>query len=201
MLAMGGVGAIVAHAESPLGGPKTFQVAAGFEEVLGNTAEHYLWKNSGTAVLLGAGGRLSIVGSAGSGGTGSEEPIGFAGASLRSEARGEIPTESKTVYYLGRGEAWRTATHFARVRYAGIYPGIDLVFVTAKDRLEYNFEVAPYADPSAIRIGDDRSSFTLTPEGDLEVHSGQAVFTERRPLAFQTVAGRRRPIECAFRAF
>ena len=128
-----------------------------------------------------------------------QQHISFAGASVRSEARGEVPTGSKTIYYLGPGEEWRTAAHFERVRYAGIYPGIDLVFVTAGDRLEYNFEIAPYADPSAIRIGDERSSFALTPEGDLEVRSGNAVVIERRPLAFQTVGGRIRPIACAYR--
>ena len=199
IVAIGGVWAIAAPAEAPPAGPKTFQIVPAFEDVRGNTNERYLWRNSGTAVSLGAGGRLSILGTNGSGSTGSVEHISFAGASVRSEARGEIPTESKTVYYLGRRESWRTATHFERVRYPGIYPGIDLVFVTAGNRLEYNFEIAPYADPSAIRIGDERSSFTLTPEGDLEVHSGQAVFTERRPIAFQTVGGRTRPIECAYR--
>jgi hypothetical protein len=188
-----GVWAIAPHAEAQPVRPKTFQIAPAFEEERGNAPERYLWRNSGAAVSLGAGGRLSILGS-----TGGPEHIGFAGASVRSEARGEIPTRSQTIYF-GPGEEWRTGAQFERVRYAGIYPGIDLVFVTAGDRLEYNFEIAPYADPSAIRIGDERSSFELTPEGDLEIHYGNAVLTERRPLAFQTVGGRTRPIACAYR--
>jgi hypothetical protein len=189
-----GVWAIGAQAGGQPLRPKTFQIAPAFEEERGNASERYLWRNSGTAVSLGAGGRLSVPGR-----TAGATHIGFAGASLRSEARGEVPTQSKTIYYLGPREAWRTAARFERVRYAGIYPGIDLVFVMAGDRLEYNFEIAPHADPAAIRIREERSWFHLTRRGDLEVHAGNAVVTERHPLAFQNVRGRIRRIACDYR--
>jgi hypothetical protein len=199
IVAIGGVWAVAARAEAQPARPKTFQIAPAFEEERGHTPERYLWRNSGTAVSLGPGGRLSVLQSAGNESAASAAHIGFAGASVRSEARGEIPTRSKTVYYLGAGEAWRTAAHFERVRYPGIYPGIDLVFVTAGDRLEYNFEIAPHADPGAIRIGDERPSLHLTRGGDLELRSGNALVTERRPKAFQTVRGRIRRIACDYR--
>jgi Beta-propeller repeat len=197
LLAMAGVCAIAVCAQAQSARPGNFQNAPAFEEVHGDPSERYLWRNSGTAISLGPAGRLSVLGGDESGRSAAH--LGFAGASVRSEARGEVRTAGKTIYYRGPGTAGRAAAEFERVRYPGIYPGIDLVFVTAGGRLEYNFEIAPHADPRAIRIGDERASFELTPEGDLEVHAGNTVVTERRPQAFQTVGGRTRPIACAYR--
>ena len=38
------------------------------------------------------------------------------------------------------------------MRYKGVYPGIDLVYHGSQYRLEYDFMVAPGADPKVIRI-------------------------------------------------
>ena len=189
-----GVCVLAVHAEGPPAQSKTFQVAPSFEQERGLTSERYLWRNSGTAIALRGGGRLAVLDSAGS-----EAHIDFQGARAQSEPRGEVPSQNKTMYYLGRAEAWRSAAHFDRVRYPGIYPGIDLVFVTTGDQLEYNFEVAPHADPRAIRIGGEDASLHLTRGGDLEVRVGNAVITERHPMAFQKVHGRIRRIACAYR--
>ena len=199
LVAMAGVCALAVCAQGQSARPRNFQNAPVFEEVHGDRFERYLWRSSGTAISLGVGGRLSVLRSREDLGAQIAAHIGFAGASLVSQARGEAPTAGKSVYYLGPGAVGRSEARFERVRYPGIYPGIDLVFVTAGDRLEYNFEIAPHADPRAIRIGDERASLELTAEGDLEVHAGNTVVTERRPLAFQTVGGQTRPIACAYR--
>ena len=41
---------------------------------------------------------------------------------------------------------------YAKVQYKGVYPGIDLVFYGNQGQLEYDFAVAPGADPSAIKL-------------------------------------------------
>jgi hypothetical protein len=133
----------------------------------------------GTAVSLKAGGELSIRWSGGG-----QAHISFTGANARSEPHGEVSSGSKTIYYVGAADDWRTASHFERVRYSAIYPGIDLVFVTTGRQLEYNFEIAPHADSGAIRIDYEESTLDLTPGGDLEIRAGNAAITQRRPLAY-----------------
>jgi len=181
-------------AQDNRGQQKTFRVAPSFEEDRGDTSDRFIWRISGTAVFLSAGGQLSI-----RWGTGGEAQLSFLGANGRSEPRGEMPSESKTIYYLGPVEAWRSASHFERVRYSGIYPGIDLVFVATADQLEYNFEISPYANPRAIRIHYQGSSGHLTRGGDLEIRAGDATILQRRPMAFQPIRGRLRRIACNYR--
>jgi hypothetical protein len=52
---------------------------------------------------------------------------------------------------------WRThVPQFGAVRYSRLYPGIDLVLHGAREaRLEYDFHVAPGADPTRIRLAFD----------------------------------------------
>jgi len=191
--------AIASHAGGEPAKQKTFQIPPSFEEDRSDTSgsdtsEGYTWRSAGTAVSLSAGGELSIQSR-----TGGEARIRFMGASVRSRPRGEVPSESQTIYYLGEAKTWRAASHFERVRYSGIYRGIDLVFLAAGDRLEYNFEIAPYADPGVIRIHYEGSSFYLTPDGDLEIHAVNTVVTQRHPLAYQIVQGQKQSVACEYR--
>ncbi len=48
---------------------------------------------------------------------------------------------------------WRTGiSTYAKVRYQDIYPGIDLLYYGDHRELEYDFVVAPGADPNVIRL-------------------------------------------------
>lgn len=60
----------------------------------------------------------------------------------------------KINYFIDKDSTeWRTnIPTYSRVRYAAVYPGIDLVYYGNGGRLEYDFEVSPGADPSAIRL-------------------------------------------------
>jgi hypothetical protein len=77
---------------------------------------------------------------------------------------------------------------YGKVRYAGVYPGIDLVFYDSQGRLEYDFVVAPNADPNvialhfdgarAVHVDDDDGTLVLqTPVGDIR-HSAPVVYQE-----------------------
>jgi hypothetical protein len=81
----------------------------------------------------------------------------------------ELPGQSN--YFIGNDPAkWRThVPTFAKVRYRDIYSGIDLVYYGSGNDLEYDFVVAPGADPRAIR-------FTVGGSGKLSVEgSGDLV--------------------------
>jgi hypothetical protein len=57
-------------------------------------------------------------------------------------------------YFIGNDPAkWRTSVPtYAKVKYAGIYPGIDLAYYGNQRQLEYDFIVAPGASPKPIRL-------------------------------------------------
>src|SRR5262249_32860240 len=61
-------------------------------------------------------------------------------------------------YFIGNDPTrWRTnVPTYGRVRYRDVYPGIDLVYYGTHQReLEYDFVLAPGADPHAIALAFD----------------------------------------------
>ena len=70
--------------------------------------------------------------------------------------------------------------------YQAVYPGIDVVYYGTQNQLEYDFVLAPGANPDAIRMkfhGDVHVS--LTPEGDLALESDDARMLQKAPAIFQ----------------
>jgi len=64
---------------------------------------------------------------------------------------------------------------YERVSWAGVYPGIDVVYYGNQQQLEYDFVVSPGADPRTIRMrftGAER--LELNAQGELEVYAGGA---------------------------
>lgn len=57
-------------------------------------------------------------------------------------------------YFIGNDPAkWRTNVPTdAKVKYAGVYLGVDLVYYGNQGQLEYDFVVAPGADPSITQL-------------------------------------------------
>jgi hypothetical protein len=101
------------------------------------------------------------------------------------EALDRLPTQ--TNYLVGARTNWHTGVaQYGRVAYRSVYPGIDVVYYANQNQLEYDFVLAPGADPRSIRWqfrGADR--LRLTPEGDLLVESGGAHFVQKRPAIYQ----------------
>lgn len=81
---------------------------------------------------------------------------------------------------------WRTGVpQFAKVSYQGVYPGIDLVFYGGGKQLEYDFLVAPGADPSVIRLAFEGATVTLDPSGDLVLDAAGDRVVQHKPKLFQ----------------
>jgi hypothetical protein len=116
----------------------------------------------------------------------------------------ELP--GKANYILGNDPAhWhKNLPLYARVHYAAIYPGVDLVFYGNGGQLEYDFIVSPGADPSAIcftfasgskeeKIHSD-SSLRLEPNGDLALTTTAGDVRLHRPVIHQEQNGEKRSI-------
>jgi hypothetical protein len=76
------------------------------------------------------------------------------GASPAPRVEGVDRLPGVTNYMLGDDpSAWRTGVvSYSAVRYAGVYEGVDVVYYANGDRLEYDFVVAPGADPASVRM-------------------------------------------------
>ena len=85
------------------------------------------------------------------------------GANSGSAVSGDDLLPGKSNYFIGNNpDKWhRNIPQFARVRYQAVYPGVDLVYYGNQGQLEYDFEVAPGADPNAIAFQFD------SPQGPL----------------------------------
>lgn len=105
-------------------------------------------------------------------------------------------------YYQGSDpKQWRTGVpHFGRLRFRSVYPGIDLVYYGKEGTLEYDFEVAPGADPRRIGLAfEGARSVMQTAEGDLRLPAGHHSLVQKKPVAYQLVNGRRVPVTAAYR--
>src|SRR5882724_11073695 len=103
----------------------------------------------------------------------------------------------RTSYFIGSDpKKWRTdVPSYRRVKYAGIYPGVDLVFYGNQRKLEYDFIVAPGADPKAIRLNlEGPRRMRISAEGDvvLSVAGGEVVL--QKPVVYQMLKGQRHEI-------
>jgi len=76
------------------------------------------------------------------------------GANATPAVAGMEKLTGKSNYFLGNDpRQWRTEVPaFARVRYEGIYPGVDLIYHGCQSQLEFDFVAAPGADVSAITM-------------------------------------------------
>ncbi|HEX8336704.1 MAG TPA: hypothetical protein VF621_08235, partial [Pyrinomonadaceae bacterium] len=71
------------------------------------------------------------------------------GADSAAPAEGVDELAGKANYFVGDDPSqWRTeVATFGRVRYAEVYPGVDVVYYGNQRQLEYDFVVAPGRDP------------------------------------------------------
>jgi hypothetical protein len=105
-----------------------------------------------------------------------------------SEPLGVDALPSRSNYLIGSDASkWHTGIpHFARVKYERVYPGVDLVFHGSQGQLEYDFVLAPGADPDAIRVAFDGSgALRLDANGDLILPLGGGQLRHRAPHAYQ----------------
>jgi len=107
----------------------------------------------------------------------------------------QLPGRSN--YFIGDDpQRWFTGIrHYAKVKLVDIYHGVDLVYYWNQRLLEYDFVVAPGADPSSIQLrfkGGDKLS--IDSEGNLIVQTATGDFIQHAPKVYQKVDGARRNI-------
>ena len=123
------------------------------------------------------------------------------GADSSASAEGADELAGKVNHLIGDDPArWRTEVPtFGRVRYAEVYEGVDLVYYGNQRQLEYDFRVAPGADPRVVSLSfEGADSIELEASGDLLLTLGESVVRQPKPFVYQEVAGARRAVEAAY---
>ncbi|MDX1979335.1 MAG: SBBP repeat-containing protein [Bryobacteraceae bacterium] len=86
-----------------------------------------------------------------------------------------------------------------RIRYSEIYDGIHLDFYRAGSELEYDFVVAPGADPSLIAMEFPGFALSIDERGELVMTTARGEVRHRAPVSYQSTGGRIHPVASRFR--
>jgi hypothetical protein len=118
----------------------------------------------------------------------------------------ELPGRSN--YFIGTDPSkWRTGVpNYTKVKYANVYPGVDLVYYGNQRQLEFDLVIQPGADPQPIRLdfraalNGKHAALRVNNKGDLVV--GEVIF--HKPLVYQPTTNDETPathkgmIDCKF---
>jgi hypothetical protein len=114
------------------------------------------------------------------------------GADGSAVVSGASPMRGKSNYFIGNDPSkWRTnIPQFARVEYQHVYPGINLVYYGNQGQLEYDFRVAPGADPNKIALAFNGASVRIDGgELVLATDNGEVRFHAPRVYQEEGIAG------------
>jgi hypothetical protein len=114
---------------------------------------------------------------------------------------GKEALPGKVNYLIGKDQGkWHTGIPtYGKVAYEGIYPGVDLVYYGNQGQLEYDFVVAPGADPGKVKLlfrGADK--IEVNPAGELVLRAASGEIRMHKPVVYQEVNGIRKPIEGSY---
>jgi beta-propeller repeat-containing protein len=133
------------------------------------------------------------------------------GANPAANVAGVEELPGKSNYFIGNDpKKWRTnVPTYAEVRYRDVYPGVDLFYYGNEGgQLEYDFVVAPGADPKDIRldvegglsrhaqIGGIKPPLHIDARGDLIVRTDGGDIRFQKPVVYQQdIEGRKQYID------
>jgi uncharacterized repeat protein (TIGR01451 family) len=123
--------------------------------------------------------------------------VELVGANPRPAVAGADELPGRSHYLTGNDPAkWRTnVPTYAKVRYGSVYPGVDLVYYGNQRRLEYDFIVAPGADPRRIRIAfEGARQMAIDAAGHLVLEVAGGEVRQQRPVVYQEAGGVRKEI-------
>jgi len=118
----------------------------------------------------------------------------FVGANAMTALTGVDELAGKTSYLIGSDKSkWLIGLrNYRQVRYQSLYPATDLVFYGHGRQLEFDFVLAPGADPNHIKIKlTAAEQLDLDREGNLVLHTSDNKLMLRAPLAYQQWEGNR----------
>src|SRR5437667_523480 len=132
---------------------------------------------------------------------GSVVRVRLEGAEARAEIQGEEELGGESNYFVGKeASGWHThIPTYGRVRYGGVYPGVDLEYYGRQGEVEYDFIVGAGSDAGRLGLGiEGVERMEVDRGGDLVLRVGGGELRWRRPEAYQELRGERRRIEAGY---
>ncbi len=111
--------------------------------------------------------------------------------------RASEPLQTRTNYLIGNDPRhWNTnVPTYGRVAYQRVYPGVDLVYYGKNGELEFDFAVAPGADPRAIHLTLEGAEASATSNGDLVLRANGMRIMLCKPRLYQFADSQKRSVE------
>ncbi|HEX4950118.1 MAG TPA: SBBP repeat-containing protein [Blastocatellia bacterium] len=160
----------------------------------------FLARNAGYTVYLTAAEALFMPGQMKTGQHTKALKMRFPGAATPASIVGLEQLPGQSNYFTGAPATWRTGVPgFAKVKYAGLYPGVDLIYYSNGRELEYDFQLAAGTNPSTIRLQfSGAEHLRLNAAGDLLIRMSGGELRQHKPVAYQVQNGVRREVASHF---
>jgi hypothetical protein len=103
-------------------------------------------------------------------------------------------------YFIGNDpKRWhRDIETYAKVKYQSVYPGVDAVFYGNQRQFEYDFVVAPGADPSAIALRLSGVAPALDADGNVVLKTGGGELLLCKPVVYQDVENHKTIVDAGY---
>jgi hypothetical protein len=130
--------------------------------------------------------------------------LSWLGSNPYAQPRGLNRQPGVSNYLLGKDpRKWqRHVSHYDRVQLRDLYPGIDLTYYGNQQRVEFDYAIAPHADPKSIQVGISGPSIvSLDAGGRLSISSAGDEMLLLPPVAFQEKNGKRSTVAAHYVLF
>jgi gliding motility-associated-like protein len=87
---------------------------------------------------------------------------------------------------------------FSRVNYGDLYPHIDMTVYTHENSLEYDFILAPGADPQLIQMDFSGAEQISVRKGQIQIRTCLNSFVQDAPYAWQVIKGHKTAVACRY---
>lgn len=171
-----------------------------FEENRGQAGkgDGYILRQANYSLLLGAGEAVfSLRSKAGEADSVKTDilKMKFTGANKKALPAGEDKAITTSNFYLNNNKEIENVPNFNKVRYTGIYKGIDALFYNNGGMLEYDFIVQPGTDPSAIGFKfEGAKDVQIEADGSLAVKTANSGISHAKPFTYQEIKGEKREV-------
>jgi hypothetical protein len=123
--------------------------------------------------------------------------LSLVGANTAARGTGATKLPGKSNYLFGRARKdWHTnIPNYSKVSYSHIYPGINLTYKGNQQQLEYDFVIAPGADPNLITFDlTGADTLDVDAEGNLVLRIAGRQIVQRKPSIYQQARGARQVV-------
>ena len=112
--------------------------------------------------------------------------LSLAGANYTGNIISEDKQQYHETYYTnGDNKNGIEAKAYGKITYKDVYPGIDWVLYLKNNKLEYEFVIAPGADPSLIKLQyNGQQSLTLNDKGTITATTPMGIIKDNAPLCY-----------------